>query len=427
MARQNIVKVKGLPGTYRLVRPTTDGKTHVILGEVKDPRREGVTVPFERQVEARSDADAYRQREELIEQIRASGHATPPTGATTTLGALTKSWLSLHGSTVDPGTLERYRFELKLILGAADEKKALGPLFTLEMTAQDVQEWVNRKIGDGYSKSTIEGCLRTFRLLVRKNLRHFSPGFRDDLFVALVVKVSNSAKADEAVEDYTPTKERVADFLAIARKMYPLFYLWFDWKVRWGVRGTHLTPLRKDDVDREGMFVRMRRKVVRGRVGAVTDHKPVRSKLPMTRQMLADYDAHVVMLLRSQSPGFAADGLLFPGRRLRDGSFKPMRDTALVKAWRTCCLATWVGEEGPVIGIDPDRWKPHGARGSFYDVLRGKVGDDKARAVTAHTRQMKKHYETLTLEDAREVVEVMEEALDLDRSLDANPENTKAG
>lgn len=399
MARRLVTKTR-YPGVYRLRERHEDGKTHMICGAVKDQRREGVTIPFERLIQARSDEHASALRVELIAELQ-EGRAPATAAARMTLSASAKSWLALHAPTVDPGTAETYAAALVRICGDPGDPNSLGLLWSDELRADDVQAWVNRATAEGYAAATVAGWFRVLRTLVRARRREFSAELREDLDGRAV-----KLPAESPAEEYAPTNDQVREFLRHMELHHAEFYAFARWKVGTGLRGAHLAALRWDDIDREARVVRPARKVYRGRVGVITSKKPAPRRLPITVEMLRVIDEHRARLLREQHPGLA-EGWVFPARRAGRGKDRigPMPAGAVAEAWASSSRAA---------GIDPARWTPHGARGTWYDLARGEVDALVARSITAHSdERMRADYSTVGIEEQRVAMEVVEQRIGL--------------
>lgn len=382
-----------LPGVYR-IHDSTDDKTHVVSAQVRDPRRKETKLMFEKTIRATSDADALIQRQAMIEEaIRANPQAR---AARQTLGGCARNWHGLHGPTVDKGTAERYENAFDNILGDPLDKKALGHLWCDELAVDDIQRWVNEsRVRCAYA--TVAGWLRVFKTMVRARRREFSPELCQDLDDGRV-KLGEEPEVDE----YAPTVEQVSAFIAHVTEHAREHLAFVYWKVVTGLRGCHLAALQFSDLDRAQMVIRPSRKVYRGRVGRITKRKPAPKQIPVTKRMLEILDEHRERLMRKNKLG---PGWMFPAARRSKGTetIGPMSMDTILRVWAEGCRAT---------GIDAEKWTPHGARGSFYDLTRGRVTSEAQRRVTAHgSERMKGEYETVQLVEARGAVEAAEAAL----------------
>jgi hypothetical protein len=157
-----------------------------------------------------------------------------------------------------------------------------------------------------------------------------------------------------------------------------------------GLRFCHASALHWEDWNEAGGVLRICRKQVRGKVGAVTRKKRAPKEYPVEPALAEVLRDHRVRLLKDQAPGLAK-GLMFPSTV---GTYRT--PNSLDAAWAKCLAKA---------GIEK-RFTIHGLRYTFTDLVRlANVDAVVRRALTGHvTEEMQRHYSTIGLDEKRAAV-----------------------
>ena len=106
-------------------------------------------------------------------------------------------------------------------------------------------------------------------------------------------RVKKTLKAGDGKEDVDfLTKEEVYLFLESVKKHCPEYYTLFLCAIRTGMRAGELIGLKSGDIDFNGMFVKVRRNVVRGRV--TTPKSGESRRVDMSRQLAETLRIHLL-------------------------------------------------------------------------------------------------------------------------------------
>jgi integrase len=157
-----------------------------------------------------------------------------------------------------------------------------------------------------------------------------------------------------------------------------------------GLRFCHGSALRWEDWDEEAGVIRLVRKQVRGKTGAVSRKKRAPKQFPVEPELAEVLRAHRRRLLAQQAPGLE-NGWMFPSST---GSLRT--PSSLHKAWERCLELTQIGK----------RFTVHGLRYTFTDLVRrANVDVVVRRALTGHvTEEMQRKYSTVGLDEKRAAV-----------------------
>jgi integrase len=322
------------------------------------------------------------------------------------VGEYAKHWIESKAPTVDPGTAERYAAALE-----DHVLPALGLLFYDQLTALDVQKWVNAERRKGYRAETIKGWFRVLRTMTRDAMEPLDLPRDPTLRITF--------PEDEEKDDNALMPDLLGTFLLNMERLSPQHFALVAVLAFTGLRFCHASALRWEDVDADNGVLRVVRKNIRGRVGPVSRKKRAPREYPLHPTLAEILRDHRRRLLERQAPGVDS-GWLFPseagGLRTPGG---------LWKAWQACLKASKIGE----------RFTVHGLRRTFNDLTR-RAGVDGVviKSLTGHvTEKMRTHYSTVGMDEKLVAVSSVHRLVPLgsggsgDGGGDANAAQEKAG
>jgi integrase len=322
------------------------------------------------------------------------------------VGEFAKHWIESKAPTVDPGTAERYA-------AALDDHvlPALGLFFFDQLTALDVQKWVNAARRKGYRAETIRGWFRVLRTMTRDAMEPLDLPRDPTLRITF--------PEDEERDDNSLKPELLGSFLHNMERLSPQHYALVAVLAFTGLRFCHASALRWEDMDADSGVLRVLRKNIRGRVGPVSRKKRAPREYPLHPSLADILRDHRRRLLEQQAPGVDS-GWMFPseagGLRTPGG---------LWKAWRVCV------KESKIV----ERFTVHGLRRTFNDLTR-RAGVDGVviKSLTGHvTEKMRTHYSTVGLDEKLAAVSSVHRLVPLgsrgsgDGGGDADSAHEKAG
>jgi integrase len=347
-------------------------------------------------------------REALLQQTRMRDEITKGGVSAQRLrvGEFAKHWIESKAPTVDPGTAERYA-------AALDDHvlPALGLFFFDQLTALDVQKWVNAARRKGYRAETIRGWFRVLRTMTRDAMEPLDLPRDPTLRITF--------PEDEERDDNSLKPELLGIFLHNMERLSPQHYALVAVLAFTGLRFCHASALRWEDMNADSGVLRVVRKNIRGRVGPVSRKKRAPREYPLHPSLADILRDHRRRLLEQQAPGVDS-GWMFPseagGLRTPGG---------LWKAWRVCA------KESKIV----ERFTVHGLRRTFNDLTR-RAGVDGVviKSLTGHvTEKMRTHYSTVGLDEKLAAVSSVHRLVPLgnggsgDGGGDADSAHEKAG
>jgi integrase len=347
-------------------------------------------------------------REALLQQTRMRDEITKGGVSAQRLrvGEFAKHWIESKAPTVDPGTAERYA-------AALDDHvlPALGLFFFDQLTALDVQKWVNAARRKGYRAETIRGWFRVLRTMTRDAMEPLDLPRDPTLRITF--------PEDEERDDNSLMPELLGSFLHNMERLSPQHYALVAVLAFTGLRFCHASALRWEDINADSGVLRVVRKNIRGRVGPVSRKKRAPREYPLHPSLADILRDHRRRLLEQQAPGVDS-GWMFPseagGLRTPGG---------LWKAWRVCVKESKIEE----------RFTVHGLRRTFNDLTR-RAGVDGVviKSLTGHvTEKMRTHYSTVGLDEKLAAVSSVHRLVPLgncgsgDGGGDADSAHEKAG
>ena len=354
-----------------------------VRGKVIDPRT-GRRKEIDRVVEAASVHEAARARAELL---RLEERRVEP-ARRLRVGEYAQSWMRSKALKLDGATARTYADALERHI-----LPALGELFYDQVTARDVQAWVDEAILNGwktkrgrrkkYSPKSVHAWFRVFRTMTRDAMHEL--GLERDSTLRV-----DFPEAEEKLDGNCLEPEELAAFLAAMKAEAPQHWGLSVLLAYTGLRFCHASALRWEDWDRARSLIRVVRKQVRGKTAAVTRKKQAPREIPVEPELAAALDEHRAMLLSEQAPGLA-EGWMFPSSA---GTLRS--PSSLYKAWRRCIEVAEIGH----------RFTVHGMRYTFTDLVRrANVDAVVRRALTGHvTEQMQRHYSHVSLDEKRAAV-----------------------
>lgn len=367
------------PGVYRV-----GDKEYRVRGRVVDPRT-GKQKEVDRIIKGVSAQVAAHRRADLLGEVmnEESGGVSR-----SKVDQVADTWLELRRPSLDVSTADRYEEVIRNQL-----KPAFGELYCDALAAQDIQRWVNRMVllkkdpedeesPPKYSVETIKGWLRTLRVIMRDE-----PAFRRECLEARITVPEPSL--DEG-DDNSLTPEELARFLEVMRTKHKQHYALVATLAYTGLRFSHASALKWEDIDEEAKIIRVQRKQVRGEIGPVSRRKRAPRQYPLHPELAAILRAHRQLLLVKQNKGLE-QGWCFPSRK---GTLRT--PSTLAKAWQACMKEAGITR----------RFTPHGLRRTFNDLARlAGVDPITTKALTGHvTERMREHYSSVRLDEKRAAV-----------------------
>lgn len=377
------------PGVLRI-----DEKTLCIRVRTIDPRT-GRKKDVSKLLEGVSPQEAAQKRTELLEAVK------NPVGTTAKVrvGDYAKSWIESKALKLDENTVRTYADALENHV-----LPALGDYYYDTLTSQDVQKWIDRAVMRGWVTESRAGARKKKQKPERRAYSRYSVAvwfrvFRTmtrDAMVALdlqrdpTLRVSLPEAPPEPEESNSLTPEQLAAFLDTMRKHYLQHYALVVLLAYTGLRFCHGSALRWEDWDEEAGVIRLVRKQVRGKTGAVSRKKRAPKQFPVEPELAEVLRAHRRRLLVQQAPGLET-GWMFPSST---GSLRT--PSSLHKAWERCLELAQIDK----------RFTVHGLRYTFTDLVRrANVDVVVRRALTGHvTEEMQRKYSTVGLDEKRAAV-----------------------
>lgn len=324
------------PGVFQV-----GNKSFLIDGEAIDPRT-GRTRQVEKTLTGVTARRASKIRSEELDKIR--NGETDVSKEKQRLRDSSESWLKLKTPSIDWRTAETYAYALGCVCGEPGRKLddadgGLGDFFHDAFSRSDVQKWANAKL-KRYSPETIRTWLRVFRTMA------LDQGWADPTF-----RVSLPETPDRGSNMLA--EEQLRAFLFAMKKKYPQHFALTVVLAFTGLRFCHVTALRFDDIDEAKRVVYVRRKQVRGRVGAISRKKRAPKVIPLEKEILDVIRWHRQTMQADQHPGLAG-GYVFPSS---NGKLF-LGTNSLGKAWKASLKAACI----------TDRFTVQGLRRTFNDV-----------------------------------------------------------
>jgi integrase len=325
--------------------------------------------------------DAVRQRATWIESIRAGGEITAATRERKTFSDFASYFVDAKRVALELESVETYASALNAFA-------SLGDVYLDAITTKDVQDVVQAMVRRGQKPSTVRGKVRVLRSMFRFAMRQSPPLMERD--PTLAVTLPKLPRVDDDDKANQLTGEELARALRVAERDYPEHYAMLLLLACTGIRFTHVSALKWDDVDFEAGVIHFRRKQVEGRVASITTTKRCPKKLPLRDaskpelQLLEDaLRQHRRALVAAQHPGLAA-GWCFPNR---NGSCDSWERTQL--AWARIQEAANIARPCTL----------HGLRHTFNDLTRHQGIDPLViRSITQHTSDaQREHYSAVNL------------------------------
>jgi len=372
------MRTKGIKTRYPGVQKIDD-KTYRVRVKLMDPRT-GTTQEVDRLVEAMSAREASQKRAQLMTEAReeTENHKRMR------VGDFAKSWIASKAVALDDRSADDYTDDLeKHIL------PAFGKFYYDGLRPSDVQAWVNeclRKKGlrrNRYAVRTVHKWYRTLRAMTRDAVVQLDLA-RDPM------RRITFPEAPEREDSNALTPAELGRFLEAMREKYPRNYALTMLLAFTGLRFCHASALRWEDVDEQKGIIRIVRKSVRGRVGAISSKKRAPREIPLLPELATALREDRQRMIQNQEKGVES-GWVFPSEtgELRKGG-------CLRKSWAGALKTAEIGRHFTV----------HGLRRTFNDLAR-RAGIDAVviRSMTGHvTETMREHYSTVGLDEKQAAV-----------------------
>lgn len=348
------------PGVWYL-----DRHHYRIRAKCRDPATLKVR-QVERVVEARTPAEAAKQRAALADELRGARCGTRPT-----LSDYARLWLESRAGALEAVTSDGHRASLEFHI-----LPALGDLPCDALRPYDVQAWVNAlNLGAG----TVRRVFGTLRCMMRDAMAHLGLE-RDPCLRITLPAVEEGPRRSLRVDE-------VRAFLDAAEEHEPQHAAMLATMVLTGLRYVHAAALRWDDVDLDAGLIAVRHAYRRGRLGEVSRKKRAPLELPIAPDLVAVLRRHRDRLKTRKVTALA--GYVFPGRDPR----RPVNHFTVWQAYQRVLRAA---------GLDAVS-SPHKLRGTCTDLLRrAGVDPTTSKAITGHvTDRMREHYSSVGLDEKR--------------------------
>lgn len=388
-----------IPGVWRL----RDGG-HYVRSRVSDPvtrtRFEVAAVLRD----AKTPRDAQRRLDELVDAKRAELRGEIRTKQPWSSFAASLLQERIRRKDIESeATVDRWRDAIKIML------PVFGHMDAPAVQRKHIDHWLNTTVADWMEhgkpvrrKRRRDGKLVVETVHVRPTATTVNGWLRvlKTICGAIKVKFDLAKSAFEGIAFFPEGRvhtrerpnalppERLAEFMQLARAMFPQHYAMILLGFVTGLRPSSLRPLRRRgpeaDIDWETGLLQVRRSHSRGQkiMNATKTKKDTEVALPP--DVLAVLEEHVAALDGKQ----AASDLLFPGDhgklRTRNVLAKPF--AAITKAMSL-----------------PYPLTPKGMRRTFQDAARAAaVHDVVTRSISGHsTERMQHHYSTAQAEEQR--------------------------
>jgi integrase len=376
------------PGVFRL-----DQATYWIRAKVVDPRT-GKSKEIDRVLDGVTAHEAAQKRRDLIDEAKQTVQQVQKVR----VGEFAQSWIASKTLKLDSTTAKTYADALENHI-----LPALGNFYYDALLPTDVQRWIDGAVLRGwtsekrgskrsktkgvrrsYSRDTVKGWFRVFRTMTRDAMALLELP-RDP-----TLRITMPEERGEEDEANALSPAQLTAFLTAMRTDYPQHYALVVLLAYTGLRFCHASALHWEDWNEAGGVLRVCRKQVRGKVGAVTRKKRAPKEYPVEPALAEILRDHRMRLLKDQAPGLAK-GLMFPSTV---GTYRT--PNSLDAAWAKCLTTAGIGK----------RFTIHGLRYTFTDLVRlANVDAVVRRALTGHvTEEMQRHYSTIGLDEKRAAV-----------------------
>lgn len=352
-----------------------------VRAKVKDPRT-GKPKEVDRVVEGPglTILDAVRKRAAWIGEIKQGGHAAEKQERKT-FSVCARCFVEAKQVSLEIESCEVYASSLSSFA-------ALGDLYLDAITSHDIQEIVKAMLDRGMCASTVRNKVKVLRSMFRFAMKQTPPLVdRDPTTSVMLPKVT---KLDDDDKTNKLTGVELAKALAVAEIRFPEHYAMLLLLACTGIRFTHVSALKWEDVDFDAGTIRFRRKQVRGRVGEITAIKRCPKQLPLRDphkpelEILEDaLRKHRQRLIAAQHQGLG-EGWCFPHAEGGCDTWEDVR-----RVWRKVQDAAKVARPCSL----------HGLRHTFNDLTRHQGIDPLViRSITQHTSEaQREHYSAIGL------------------------------
>lgn len=298
------------------------------------------------------------------------------------------AWLAQKKTRVDTTTHRTYEAALRLHV-----LPRFGGLRLDEIRSAHVQAWISDALTARVNRTTVHGWFRVLRTM----LRNAVGAYEDTALRDPTARIAFPAEDEGDDSDYEPnalTTAQIVAFLAAFDERYPQHAAFVRFLVRTGLRFSHASAIRWDDVDFIAGTIAIRRKQVQTVVGKVRRKKRAPRVVPMTNEMRATLLAQRAWLARELGRAPRSDEWVFPASNGR-----PRRPGSIRRAWRACLAAAGIAH----------RLTPHGLRYTFVDEnRREKIDPIITETFTGHvTEAMRRHYSHVSLDERKEALEAI--------------------
>ena len=347
------------PGVYRL-----GAGQYLIRVKAKAP--DGRTAEVEREIEARSPAEADAQRHKLRADLQVRLEAdrapSPAMRSDVSVSEYSLAWIERRKPELRSSTRLRYADAI------AKLNAGLGHMSVRDVRKADVEVWRNGLAG---RPATINGVLSVVRAIfndaVDNGVITLSPATR--------VKGLPPAH-DETRKAFTT--DEVGRVLEVVRTRHPAWWPMVAALLFLGARFGEVSSLRWEDFDEAAGLVRIRRAQYRGEVDGTKTGKRARARkvleVAVHPTLVAVLREHRRTLIARQHPNLAS-GYVFPAERtLLHTQASPVNRI--------------IGDACRRAGVVPPARKLHALRRAFNDALRRVASGDVTRSMIGHVDEL---------------------------------------
>lgn len=326
--------------------------------------------------------DAVQQRAAWIVEIK-QGAAACGAGARVrkTFSACARSFVEAKRVSLEIESCQVYA-------SALSSFAALGDLYLDAITSQDVQDLVKGMLARGLEPSTVRSKVKVLRSLFRFAMKQTPPLVDRDPTIA--VTLPKVAKIDDDDKTNKLTGAELAAALRVAEERFPAHHAMLLLMACTGIRFTHVSALKWEDIDFDAGTIRFRRKQVCGRVAEITAIKRCPKQLPLRDPNKPELEilesalkTHRQRLVAAQHKGLTA-GWCFPSAAGDCDSYEDLRTV-----WHEIQAAAGIARPCTL----------HGLRHTFNDLTRHQGIDPLViRSITQHTSEsQREHYSAIGL------------------------------
>jgi integrase len=290
---------------------------------------------------------------------------------------------------------ERWRHTLEHLIAGTENVPGFGEMFVDQIQTAHVLDWktsIAKLINAGlYAPTTANGWLSILRVILKAAKRELGLPLDPTEGVAYFDTSEHETYTEEEPNALAP--EKVSEFLACMREVFPQHYAMTYLGFATGLRPSSMRPLRRKgtapDVRWDEGVILVRRSHSLGDEVMDTTKTKLRQRISVPPEVIEALAEHVQTQLTT--PEQVSSDLLFPAA---NGGFLTEH-----------CLRRPVAKVGALIGLEMS-FTPRGLRRTFNDLARAaKVESLVTKSISGHvTDRMREHYSTVHPVEQRESI-----------------------